>query len=306
MFTKFTHSVVALAAITSLFACAGAEGADSEDDSNVSEDALTTYYARAVGTYEFKSATQADSFQRLVLKADRSFELDVDTGLRCVRAPCPSSQHLVGTYRVTSTNLYLDHNAERPSSNYYGVYPYSVRGDTVTLRRRGYVGWSTTMTKLPAALVPADVTKLAANASGGFVRPGPAGSECTLSLQQYSVDIATRRFSFTYCDGSVPNAPYRKISGSRTLTSADMNRLIAAYNQLKVTMNAPCGADLPYYTVDVTNPRGNKHYVDDFNSCQDPSLTYVDNIQAPFQVYRSLLPLRVSPQAVGEIANPVE
>ncbi|MFO0662364.1 MAG: hypothetical protein U0174_00345 [Polyangiaceae bacterium] len=85
-----------------------------------------------------------------------------------------------------------------------------------------------------------------------------------------------------------------------------MNRLIAAYNQLKVTVNAPCGADLPYYTVDVTNPRGNKHYVDDFNSCQDPSLTYVDNIQAPFQVYRSLLPLRVSPQAVGEIANPVE
>ena len=310
MFPKFTHSVLALAALTSLFACAGAEGAgedDGEDDVNVSEDELISFASRIAGTYTTESGNRPPTFKKLVLNRDRSFELDIDTGVRCPAPACNPFQHLVGTYRVTSRTLFLDHNAQRPSSTFYGAYPYKLSAaGKLTLTSRSNPGWTTTLKK-DTSIIPKDVTKLAANASGGFVRPGPAGSQCISTLQQYSVDIATRRFSYTYCDSSNQNAPYRKITGSRTIAAADITRLIAAYNELKVKVNAPCGADKPFYTVDVTNPRGTKRYVDDFYSCQDPNATYVDNIDAPFTVYRSLLPARpISPREPVPVLNPVE
>lgn len=295
MFSKLTYSVLAFSAITSLFACAGADSVDDGDDLSMSEDELQSYAAKIAGTYvdgEGPDATIPPRFERLVLKTDRSFELDLDTGIRCVRAPCPSHQHLVGTYRIGSKNLYLDSNAERPSSSFYGVYPYKLAGSKLTLKSRSNSAWSNTMTKEPG-IVPDDVTKLSAKGSGGFVRPGPAGSECGLSLQEYSVDIKTRKFNFTYCSGTIPNAPYKKITGSRTLTTAELAKVVAAYQKVVVTTDAPCGADKPFYSIDISNPRGTKHYVDDFYSCQNaPNTQYVDNISEPFDAYRALLPLR--------------
>ena len=71
---------------------------------------------------------------------------------------------------------------------------------------------------------PADAEKLVADSpGGGFVPAPPAGSECNYGAQRYTVEIATRAFSFQRCTaGATATDPLELVKGGRTLTAGEL------------------------------------------------------------------------------------
>ncbi len=145
------------------------------------------------------------------------------------------------------------------------------------------------------SLWPLGATKLSASASGGGpLPPTPAGSECSpqTDLNQFSVVIATKLFSFQLCmAGATFNAPYKLLKGSRTLSESEYGDLDRAMQMLQLSQNASsCGADKGLESITLTTPAGEKAYTDSFYRCGDTTGTkvYVDNIDAVFSVFYTL------------------
>jgi len=140
---------------------------------------------------------------------------------------------------------------------------------------------------------PADAEKLVADSpGGGFVPMAPAGSECTYGAQRYTVEIATRAFSFQQCtSGATATDPLELVKGGRTLTSAELATVDAAMRALTPPRDPnACGADKGVYTVTVTSPRGDATFYDSFYVCQGGGKSYVDNIDGVFGALRMLAP----------------
>jgi len=140
---------------------------------------------------------------------------------------------------------------------------------------------------------PADAQKLVADSpGGGFTPMPPAGSECTYGAQRYTVEIATRAFTFQRCTaGATSTDPLKLVKGGRTLTAAELATVDAAMKNLTPPKDPnACGADKGVYTVTVTSPRGDATFYDSFYVCQGGGKVYVDNIDGVFQAFNMLAP----------------
>jgi len=139
---------------------------------------------------------------------------------------------------------------------------------------------------------PADRTKLVVEtAGGGFTPPAPAGSECTIGAQKYSLDLATKKLAYETCSFVDWNTPFTKVAGNKTLTAAQMAKVDAAMQSIKISNQDICGADKPFLSLSVTSTsKGTQKFVDDFYSCMNtPGQKYVTNIDAAFSAFRDII-----------------
>lgn len=120
--------------------------ADLEEAAS-SEDELSARAQRFVGAYHGQSSVRPPTFEGLVFKLDGTFFGDVDTGIRCIQAPCPSSVHLEGRYTATKSYLRLSPKSG-PANGFYGRYRYVFAGEKLTLSSTSIgAGWSNSLSK---------------------------------------------------------------------------------------------------------------------------------------------------------------
>lgn len=160
---KLAFSVLALGCAS--FAAPGcAADADAIDDADAeeaaaSQDEINAAQAKLVGAFHQSGASaRPPTFQGLVFNADGSFFADVDTGIRCITAPCPSNVRLTGRFTATKSYVRLVAKAGAEPSDYYGRYKYTLTGDVLSLTRAGkaYSGWSNTLDKETSYCAQAD------------------------------------------------------------------------------------------------------------------------------------------------------
>lgn len=134
--------------------CAGdaADEGDSEEAA-ATQDELNSNATRLVGAYAISSESmRPPNFEGIVLQRDGSFFADVDTGIRCVRSPCPSQVRLSGKFTATKNYLRLI-PAAGEQSPHYGRYRYTLSTDGLLSLSRpnaGSAGWSNTLDKSPS------------------------------------------------------------------------------------------------------------------------------------------------------------
>jgi hypothetical protein len=125
--------------------------ADAEE-AGTSQDELNANAKKLVGAYAHSGgAMRPPTFEGLVLSADGSFFADVDTGIRCITAPCPSHARLEGKFSATKSYLRLTaKQSGGEGSSFYGRYKYTVGKDgALSLSRAGqdWSGWSNDLSK---------------------------------------------------------------------------------------------------------------------------------------------------------------
>lgn len=120
-----------------------------EDGSASTQDELVT---KLVGAFHGANPSSLPpSFEGIVFQDNGEFFADVDTGIRCITAPCPSHERLVGRYTATSSTLSLtpSGSVSVEGRELYGKYQYKLDGDTLSLTREGseWKDWSGTLGK---------------------------------------------------------------------------------------------------------------------------------------------------------------
>src|SRR5688572_25910597 len=152
---KIAFTLVALGC-SALAAPGCAADADPMDEADAEEAAsseaeISAASKKLVGAYHHSGGGfRPPTFQGLVLSADGSFFADVDTGIRCVRAPCPSHVRLEGKFTATKSYLRLTAKAGAEPSSFYGRFKYTANKDgDLSLTRAGqdWSGWSNDLSK---------------------------------------------------------------------------------------------------------------------------------------------------------------
>lgn len=129
-------SIVSFAAV----GCAADTNEDTDGDVAAEGDEITAAGRALIGSYKDDSG----SFRTLVLTAEavgqaNKFSADVDTGIRCVRAPCPSAEHIEGTFTAGSKTITLKSTtASQHSKHLLGTYNYLVQGSKLSLIRKNF------------------------------------------------------------------------------------------------------------------------------------------------------------------------
>lgn len=125
----------------SVAACAADTSDDADDDEIVAEDEseLSAAGKALIGSY----VDDTGAFRGLVLTsvkhgARNEFWADVDTGIRCITAPCPSSERIEGTFTAGSKTITLRSTTAQHSQHLLGTYRYLKQGDKLTLFRKGF------------------------------------------------------------------------------------------------------------------------------------------------------------------------
>ena len=281
--SKLSFGLVALALVSAGSAgCAADTSPVADDQVEESADELTAAGKALIGSYKDDSG----AFKSLVLTSKKvgqrnQFSADVDTGIRCIVAPCPSSEHIEGTFSAGAKTITLySTTASAHAKHLLGKYNYLVQGEKFSLTRKDF---AQSLEKL-GAIWPADATKLVAKLSGGFMAPPPAGSTCS-NGQEYALTLATRKLSFANCEFN-GNLPRHMKTGSVTLTTAQLATIHAAMNAVEIASGDMCGADKPFETLTVSSPAGEKKYTDSFYSCRGGDSVYIDNIGGVFGALR--------------------
>lgn len=327
-FALSTVSILALGAAGCAVDTSDATG-DDADDVGTSAEELSAASARLVGAFHGNGSIRPPSFDGIVFKQDGTFFADLDTGIRCITAPCPSNVRLEGTFKATNTSLTLK-PVSGPATGHYGKYSYTLsnRG-RLALTKSGLGAWRNTLDKeisycqepqdcrgqnliTPRCLGqwacgqqntcawncgvpqndlwPSNATKLVAeSAGGGFTPPPPPGSTCAIGKQKYTVDVATKKFAWEQCNWSQNGQPLHLETGTRFLTAAEFATVDAAMDALTVAQGTICGADKPFMTLQVSTRSSTKTLNDSFYSCMDPNKTYVDGIDGVFAAFRDLV-----------------
>ena len=280
----FGFAALALVSTGGLAGCAAdTAAADDGDPTEESSDNLTAAGKALIGSYSGDSG----AFKSLVLTSKKvgqrnAFVADVDTGIRCIVAPCPSSEHIEGTFNAGPKTITLySTTASVHSKHLLGTYKYLVQGDKLSLSRKDFAE----SLEKAAAIWPPTATKLVAKVSGGFMPPPPPGSTCS-NGEEYTLDAASKKLSWKTCEWNGAN-PRTLKTGVVTLTLAKLAEIGATLNALEVATQDACGADKPFETFTVSTPAGDKHYTDSFYACNRGSDTYVDNIGSVFGVLRT-------------------
>lgn len=318
--------LVAGLSIVSVAGCAADAGAEDDgaaEEAGSSQDELNANAQKLVGAFHGEGSVHPPSFQGLVFKADGTFLADIDTGIRCVRAPCPSNERLTGTYTATKSYVRLNAGPNSQPSASYGRFRYTLSANgKLSLSRSDWKGWSESLDKETSYCAqptdcdgqaimhpmcvgswtcganqcgykcgavqppvfpvwPSDATKLVSKGSGGgFTPPPPAGSQCGLGQFTFTLDVASKSLAWETCKLVNWQTPLTKQSGQKTLSAAQMAKVVAAMDDVTVTTRDNCGADKPMLGISVTSASGGtKTYKDSFYACQGNG-TYVDGIDA--------------------------
>ena len=327
-----------LAAVPGCVADASDEaGGDGDlEETAASQDELNSSAANLVGAYVGHAGASArpPTFEGIVFQQNGDFFADLDTGVRCITAPCPSHVRLTGRFTATRNYVRLLPKAGEQAHEYHGRYRYtrSKAGDlSLTRAGQSWKSWQNDLDKelsycaepadcggqsiihpmcvgqwtcseqrscawqcgVPTPtneIWPADRTQLVANSpGGGFTPPAPPGSTCTIGLQKYTLDIATKNLSWEKCDWQANDEPLHLVTGSRVISAAELATVDAAMNEVAIATDEICGADKPFLSIDVTSAsQGTKTYTDSFYSCMGGGRTYVDGIDGVFGALREL------------------
>lgn len=106
---------------------------EAESDLSAAGRALIGSYADDSGAFKGLVLTSKKVGQRNV------FFADVDTGVRCIKAPCPSSERIEGTFTAGSKTITLrSTTASGLADHLLGKYNYVKQGDKLTLFRKGF------------------------------------------------------------------------------------------------------------------------------------------------------------------------
>ena len=110
--------------------------ADGEDELK------SAAWEKLVGAYDVSDApVRPPTLQHIVFSRDprtggHRFFADVDTGIRCFRAPCPSTARVEGAFTATSRTLRLiPEGADAVALG--GRYGYTLRGEKLELTKSG-------------------------------------------------------------------------------------------------------------------------------------------------------------------------
>ena len=151
MFIRNLSLALVALSLSTAFAVTGCAADTSEEEAvaDESEDALTAAGKKLIGSYKDDSG----SFHGLILtnvKAGQANEFiaDVDTGIRCITTPCPSSERITGTFTAgTKTITFKSTTASGFVQHLLGKYNYLVQGNKFSLWRTGF---SLSLEKVPS------------------------------------------------------------------------------------------------------------------------------------------------------------
>lgn len=127
-------------AIASSLAIGCASQTDAEDNSEAAESDLSAAGKALIGSY----IDDSGAFRSLVLTSTKvgarnTFFADVDTGIRCIMAPCPSSARIEGTFTAGSKTITLrSDSAPAEAQHLLGRYSYLVQGEKFSLWRKDF------------------------------------------------------------------------------------------------------------------------------------------------------------------------
>ncbi len=118
-----TRNYVLLGLLLSVVGCGTAPDVAQTDEE--SEEALSTSWTKLVGAWD----GQFGGIQALVLESTpdvhgHHFFADVDNGIRCIKAPCPSTARVEGYYTATTKNLWLHVTSGSSGIDHSGKYAY--------------------------------------------------------------------------------------------------------------------------------------------------------------------------------------
>jgi hypothetical protein len=137
-FAFATCSIISAGALTGC--AADTATADADEEVEETSDELTAAGKALIGSYKDDSG----AFRGLVLTAEKvgqrnKFFADVDTGVRCIQAPCPSSERIEGTFTAgTKTITFRSTTASAFAQHLLGQYKYLVQGDKFSIYRKGF------------------------------------------------------------------------------------------------------------------------------------------------------------------------
>lgn len=128
------------------------------EEAAASEEEINSAQQRLAGAFHAAGGTRVPTFVGLVFNADGSFFADVDTGIRCVRAPCPSHVRLAGRYSATQNYVRLIAAPDSDRPDFYGRYRYALTSGKLSLTRTGstWNGWSNDLAKETSYCAEAD------------------------------------------------------------------------------------------------------------------------------------------------------
>jgi hypothetical protein len=313
-------AILLSACLLPVFAGCASEALDPADqeEAEATESDLSANAQRLVGVYR-GSATSA-GIENLVLKADGTFIATGDTGVRCVRAPCPSTFRIGGRFSATKNYLRLNGSSADLGNGFFGRYAHKLIGGKLALSSTGRssalnkevsfceaavdcegqglsvprcmtAGGGLTCSATNACgyscgsnPIPANASKISASSGGGFVRPGPAGS-CALGAS-FSLDMKSRTLTWKMCNYA-ESGPYQSVTGTRTISHSELGTFERAAAEVKTSTSTICGADKPFKTIDVVSRSGSTTLTDAFYSCNGPG-NYVDNIEAVLSAFETL------------------
>ncbi len=126
-----TRTVLALASVLFAAGCA----ASTEDGSSAASDSNLTQVQAAGLSGAF--TTDSGAIKGLVLGATGStFVADIATNVQCIKAPCPTSEHVVGTFTSTATTLTLSSSSATDLvAAQLGTYTYKITDGVLSLAR---------------------------------------------------------------------------------------------------------------------------------------------------------------------------
>lgn len=140
---KLALALVMMSGLAAVGCSSAAEDPNMEDAVADGEDELTSAaWQKLLGAFDVTNApVTPPTIQHIVFSptADHNghhFFADVDTGIRCFRAPCPSNARVEGYFTATSKQLRLTAvGADGVSLG--GQYKYTLSGDKLSLTKSG-------------------------------------------------------------------------------------------------------------------------------------------------------------------------
>lgn len=136
-FALATAAVVSASALTGCAADTSAE--DAADDTEETSDELSAAGKKLIGSY----VDDTGAFRGLVLTSEKvgqgnKFFADVDTGIRCITTPCPSSERIEGTFTAGAKTITFKSSTANHGKHLLGKYNYLVQGSKFSLFRKDF------------------------------------------------------------------------------------------------------------------------------------------------------------------------
>lgn len=130
-------------AALALLGCMGTTETVADDETNLSvEEASGRSWERFVGAWTGgNNPYTAIVFTGTEEGRGHHFFMDVDNGIRCIRAPCPSTSRVEGYFIAGASTVTLTAvpTTTGPRPEYLGRFYYNLQGNTLTLSKSGRV-----------------------------------------------------------------------------------------------------------------------------------------------------------------------